>query len=171
MERIILALKSLIDAQISNPTSPLNGVKIVYAWDPITINKSNLPAIYIEPVSTILESANSQYDQLIHSIEIGIVYATKDFYTDNPDVDVVDLKMKLIQMVEEIDCANWKYKDWSLFGIIRDNNCLFYDCWSWDVKVASNVLFDWVNYWPWTRPWETYEAKLTINAIMQRNRK
>lgn len=52
MEKVVIALKTLIEASIATPGSVLSDIKKVYFGDPIQIPVSCQPAITITPIST-----------------------------------------------------------------------------------------------------------------------
>ena len=84
---------------------------ICYWGDPVTIPQANLPAMYIEPIAFENDS-RSQYDNLQNNFKVGIVYATKDFYKTTEDVPtVIELKKKLVNMVQGVDPATGKFYD------------------------------------------------------------
>lgn len=82
MDKAIIALKQLLEASVAEATSPLNDIKTVFYGDPFKIPEDNLPALTIQPINTAYELRGSRYDEKIYSIEIRLVYNSKDYFGD-----------------------------------------------------------------------------------------
>ena len=83
MQKVVSAIKSLLDASVSNVNSPIHDIKKVFFGDPIVIPEADLPAIAIQPIGSEYAMRGSQYDQKLHTVEIRLIYNQKQYYGKN----------------------------------------------------------------------------------------
>lgn len=83
MQKVISAIKQLLEISTQNNDSPLKDIKKVFFGDPILIPESDLPAITIQPISSDYTMRGSQYDQKNHRIEIRLLYNAKMYMDKN----------------------------------------------------------------------------------------
>lgn len=80
MEKVITALKVLLENSIKTPGSSLSDIKKVYFWDPQQIPESCQPAITIQPISTEKVDRGPGYIENVFTIEMRLVYNQKQYY-------------------------------------------------------------------------------------------
>lgn len=80
MERIILAVQELLQNAVNQPDSLIGDIKNVIYGDPIVIQDTELPSITISPIRSDYEHRGSRYDQVMHQVEIRLIYNAKDFF-------------------------------------------------------------------------------------------
>lgn len=83
MQKVVSAIKNLLDASVANTGSPIHNIKKVFFGDPIVIPEDDLPAIAVQPINTEFEMRGSRYDQKKHTIEIRLVYNQKQYFGKN----------------------------------------------------------------------------------------
>lgn len=83
MDKVIVAIKQLLENSISQTNSPLKDIKCVFDGDPIKIEEDRLPALVVREVSDSFEMRGSRYDEKTHNVEIVLVYNQKQFFNSN----------------------------------------------------------------------------------------
>lgn len=53
----------------------------VYFGDPITMTKSSLPALAVQPISSDFSRRGSRYDQKTHTIEVRLIYDIEQYFS------------------------------------------------------------------------------------------
>lgn len=177
MNRIIEAIKQIIEAAVANSSSPLyfhattapQGVKIVYFGDPIQIPESCHPAICVQPADTNYEKQGSRYDTKTHLIEIRLVDNIKNYLATSPSNNAKKVMSvyTFAQMMEKSD-ANQKVNALSICGLMQNNQTLPYlDPENSDAAAtaARGVAVRSVNYvFNTARGYPTYEAICTVEV-------
>lgn len=80
MDKVLSAVKQLLEASVQQSWSPLSDIKKVYYGDPITIALSDLPALVVRPKNTEYVPRGNQYDQKKYNLEIVLVYNQSSYY-------------------------------------------------------------------------------------------
>lgn len=80
MKNAMTAIQQIFKNVVSNPSSPLYGVKKVFFGDPVNIPEVDLPALAIQPISTNYSQRGSRYDQKNYSIEIRLIYNQRQYF-------------------------------------------------------------------------------------------
>ena len=83
MQKVVSAIKDLLDASVANTGSPIHDIKKVFFGDPVVIPENDLPAIAIQPINTEFTMRGSRYDQKTHTIEVRLVYNQKQYFGKN----------------------------------------------------------------------------------------
>lgn len=83
MQKVVSAIKWLLDASVADNSSPIHDIKKVFFGDPLVIPENDLPAIAIQPVNTEFTMRGSRYDQKTHTIEVRLVYNQKQYFGKN----------------------------------------------------------------------------------------
>jgi len=86
MQKVVSAIKTLLEASVADDESPLYGIKRVFFGDPMIIPESDLPALAIQPMSTDFALRGSRVDQKTHTVEIRLIYNQKDYFGANLSV-------------------------------------------------------------------------------------
>jgi len=86
MQKVVSAIKQLLEASVADDQSPLYGIKRVFFGDPMIIPESDLPALAIQPMSTDFALRGSRVDQKTHTVEIRLIYNQKDYFGANLSV-------------------------------------------------------------------------------------
>jgi len=74
MDKVLSAVKQLLEASVQQSWSPLSDIKKVYYGDPITVALSDCPALIVRPKSTEYVPRGNQYDQKKYNVEVVLVY-------------------------------------------------------------------------------------------------
>lgn len=61
----------------------------VYFGDPITMTKSSLPALAVQPISSDFSRRGSRYDQKTHTIEIRLIYDIEQYFDTNEMLSLI----------------------------------------------------------------------------------
>lgn len=80
MDKVMRAIKQLLEASVNQMWSPLSDIKKVYYGDPITVALSDCPALIVRPKSTEYDPRGNQYDQKKYNIEVVLVYNQSSYY-------------------------------------------------------------------------------------------
>lgn len=80
MDKIIAAIKQLLEAAQLVSWSKLANIKRVYYGDPITVPISSLPALIVRPRSSTFVLRWSRYDEKQEALEIVLVYNQSQYY-------------------------------------------------------------------------------------------
>jgi len=80
MEKVITALKTLLEVAIATPGSALSDIKKVYFWDPQQIPESCQPAITIQPITTDNLDRGPWAIEKNFTVEMRLVYNQKQYY-------------------------------------------------------------------------------------------
>lgn len=80
MEKVITALKRLLEDAIATPGSALSDIKKVYFWDPQQIPESCQPAITIQPITTENLDRGPGAIEKNFTVEMRLVYNQKQYY-------------------------------------------------------------------------------------------
>lgn len=80
MEKVITALKVLLEDAIATPGSALSDIKKVYFWDPQQIPESCQPAITIQPITTEKVDRGPWAIENNFTVEMRLVYNQKQYY-------------------------------------------------------------------------------------------
>ena len=80
MDKVLSAIKQLLEISVNQTWSPLAAIKRVYFGDPISIPLSSMPALIVRPKSTNVEPRGSRYDSKKYNIEIVLVYNQSTYY-------------------------------------------------------------------------------------------
>lgn len=173
MERVIEALKQLINTSTEVVGSPLADVKTIYWGDPIQIPESNLPAIAIQPVTTQYNKRGSKYDRKTHVVDVVLIDNVKRYSATTPsDVTKVTMVEQFIKSTEEVG-QDGKTSTNSIVGIVASNPRLPYtdpdDASSQQASIYAEV--DTVNYvFNTARGFPTFEVITTVEAWVQGDR-
>lgn len=80
MEKVITAIKTLLDEAIATPGSNLSDIKKVYFGDPQQIPEKSQPAIALMPISTTYEDRGPWNIQKTFVLEARLIYNQKQYY-------------------------------------------------------------------------------------------
>lgn len=80
MDKVLSAIKQLLEASVQQSWSPLSDIKKVYYGDPITVALSDCPALIVRPKSTEYVPRGNQYDQKKYNVEVVLVYNQSSYY-------------------------------------------------------------------------------------------
>lgn len=80
MDKILSAIKQLLEAARLVSWSKLANIKRVYYGDPITVPLSSLPALIVRPRTSTFILRWSRYDEKQESVEIVLVYNQSQYY-------------------------------------------------------------------------------------------
>lgn len=80
MEKVITAIKTLLEVSIATPGSVLSDIKKVYFWDPQQIPESCQPAITLQPITTDYLDRGPWAIQKTFTVEARLVYNQKQYY-------------------------------------------------------------------------------------------
>lgn len=83
MEKVITALKTLLEETIATPGSRLSDIKKVYFGDPMQIPASCQPAITIQPITTEVQDKGPGLAKKIHTVELRLIYNQRQYYGQN----------------------------------------------------------------------------------------
>lgn len=170
MDIVITAIKELLESSVSQTSSPLNDIKRVFYWDPITIPQSNLPALCIQPIWTEYILRGSRYDQKKHTIEIRLIYNTKSYFSENPAIDKVEAVEDAIKKVEEWNLSH-ETANYTVCGTIQKNTTLPYTYSSTIKNACELARVKSVNYtFSDARGFPTYEVITIVEADVIWNR-
>ena len=181
MNRILEAIKQLLEATVANPSSPLyydandykNGIRAVYFGDPLQIPMSSHPALVVHPIGTTYEKRGSRYDQKVHSVEIRLVDNAANYLATTPaDGLKVPSVERFGDMIEK-SASDQETSSVSICGLIQNNPNLPYvnaeskeqETAAIDSRVRSvQYVFNSARGYP------TFEAIILVEVIAQGDR-
>lgn len=80
MDKILQAIKQLLESSVQQSWSPLSDIKKIYYGDPITVALWDCPALIVRPRSTEYTPRGNQYDQKKCNVEIVLVYNQSTYF-------------------------------------------------------------------------------------------
>jgi len=114
MDDLIAELLSLFEAQFTTTFKDYNyGDTFVY-------DRTELPALFVYPISTTIEKSGTVRDETTHTVGVKLVLNHKTYLEMDDTNDIQHNQQQLVKWVEDTN-VNKEIIDTSIIGVVRKN--------------------------------------------------